>query len=545
MRVRRNCPAFDFNAATLEANWRSEATLEYKGGFWRGQEKVGKREHPILLEPDIRMSMVDCTIANHLFRMRLVDTAAKRERDDPFDRFDPAHDPLDALQRYNLVDVAIGAIVDPNERAAARARLASAEPLLREFLDDQANCSTIYGDIETTELIAHGTPLSNMEISVATLLFEEGNGAESFTLSFWGDSSLGRGAPLRFLQHALDHAKQLAFYHSRFDLGVLAAGDADAVARWARVTFDPYAELRAAYPSGVSLKLDNLLKANNLDPKTATGAEAVQMFKQGRFDALQAYNERDVRALRELVNLATIRLPNGARTTIGTLPRDKSPTTDPSALAQRSDAWFQARRGKVTASLAPSLLGVGFERRDDAFETMLTGEGPAESVDMARGRRLEDDARRFYTQVTGAVDVVETGLWIHPELGWLAASPDALVGSQGLLEIKAPKRLGPLSNAVLVQVTIQLACTRRRWCDVTQYANAQLRVQRVRFDADLFKVIVYHLRPVAEAVADARRRGLSDEDVFAPHFDRYDLEEVKGAVAETRETALGEVVLFE
>ena len=74
---------------------------------------------------------------------------------------------------------------------AARRRLESAEPLLMDFVRDQAEICTVYGDCETTDLIRHGTPIGGMTISVASLLLVE-DGGTSMLLSFWSDPSLIR-----------------------------------------------------------------------------------------------------------------------------------------------------------------------------------------------------------------------------------------------------------------------------------------------------------------------------------------------------------------
>ena len=58
----------------------------------------------------------------------------------------------------------------------------------------------MYGDCETTEPIKNGTPIGGMAISVASLLFVEDCG-DGMMLSFWGDPSLVRGAPLRYFRH--------------------------------------------------------------------------------------------------------------------------------------------------------------------------------------------------------------------------------------------------------------------------------------------------------------------------------------------------------
>jgi len=515
------------------------------------------------------------SFVNHAVEVRLaalrfgndsVATQGKRERDslgELFGGFNPVEDAEGCLKQYNALSSRIDQLVDPNERTKARATLESADEIIFEFLEDQASICTLFGDVETTDLIKHGTPLGGMHISVATLLFEEEDGSESMTLSFWGDETVGRGAPLRFLRYAVEHAKVLVFYNSKFDNAVIAAGDEALFRRLQAKTHDPYALLREAFPSGVSLKLDTLLRLNRLDPKTATGSNAVDMYERGEFDNLERYNVRDVQALRELVKMNLIKLGNGESTTVGTLSvrqaeeshssqgsSSQSDSTDPidptpntRDLEQRSAAWFDARKGKITASIVPSLLGVGLERRDDAFETLLTGERLEATEHMLRGQRLEGEARRFYEQ-TYKTDVVETGLWTHPSFPWLAASPDGLVGRDGLLEIKAPQRLAKTGDAVILQATVQMAAAGRRFCDILQYAPPNAYLQRLHFDRDLFGTLLVYLRPIADVLREAKEQGKDPDDTFAPDYGRAELNEVKAAIQDTRTTFLDPAVLL-
>eukprot|EP00966_Prymnesium_polylepis_P237998 5504264-Prymnesium_polylepis.1 len=296
--------------------------------------------------------------------------AKRRQRDLPFplNTLDPTEDPEGFLQRYNEMYMEVMAIPEPSERDSAIAWMQSAEPLLMEFIADQASVCNVIGDVETEELVDRQVPLSKMTISVATLMFVEEGGA-NFTLTFWSDQTLGRGAPLRFFIHALDHAKKLVFYNSDFDLQVAAKGDNAAVERWRSRTFDPYALLRAEFGFAVRLKLDILLRDNGLATKVADGKAAVTMFKEGRYSELEQYNKDDVRALKELISLRRIRLSNGTYTTTGTmqLRQPRYPSSDPRSLVQGTAAWLQARRGLLTASVAGAALGLNgaFRSRDD------------------------------------------------------------------------------------------------------------------------------------------------------------------------------------
>lgn len=99
-----------------------------------------------------------------------------------------------------------------------------------------------------------------------------------------------------------------------------------------------------------------------------------------------------------------------------------------------------------------------------------------------------------------------TGLWKHPDVEWLAASPDRIVKDKTLLEVKTTTRVAPPTPAFLIQITIQLACTRMNECDLVQfsYKSKQLRIDKVRYDADVFTKIYELLAPVAASAAEAR-----------------------------------------
>ena len=49
----------------------------------------------------------------------------------------------------------------------------------------------------------------------------------------------------------------------------------------------------------------------------------------------------------------------------------------------------------------------------------------------------EPNGIAYYEQVTGN-KVIETGLHTHPNFHWIAGSPDGLVGTEGMVEIKCP-----------------------------------------------------------------------------------------------------------
>jgi predicted phage-related endonuclease len=119
-------------------------------------------------------------------------------------------------------------------------------------------------------------------------------------------------------------------------------------------------------------------------------------------------------------------------------------TTD---LIQGSDEWRRARCGSLGASqismaLAKTKVGWGASResiRAQLVAERLTGV-PIDSFQndaMRCGIEHEEEARRAYEAHTGAI-VQPVGLVPHPRFSGSHASPDGLVGSDGLVEIKCP-----------------------------------------------------------------------------------------------------------
>jgi putative phage-type endonuclease len=168
---------------------------------------------------------------------------------------------------------------------------------------------------------------------------------------------------------------------------------------------------------------------------------------------------------------------------------------------QGTDDWQDARLGKATASrvadiMARTKTGWGAMRANYAAELIaerLTGvraEG-FYSAAMAHGHEHEADARALYEETTGQ-EVYETGFIDHPEVEMSGASPDGLVASDGLVEIKCPNTathidtlLGaPIDGGHFKQMQWQMACTGRVWCDYVSYdprlpAPIRLHVRRV------------------------------------------------------------------
>lgn len=173
-------------------------------------------------------------------------------------------------------------------------------------------------------------------------------------------------------------------------------------------------------------------------------------------------------------------------------------------LIQRSEEWLQARVGSLGASclhevVARTKTGYSASRANRLAALLverLTGQ-PQETYQnaaMLHGIEMEPQARAAYA-FEADIDVAEVGLIRHPRIPGTHASPDGLIGGDGLLEIKCPQPpahlallLGePIPDKYLVQMLWQMACAERDWCDFVSYnavfpAHLRLLVKRIHRD---------------------------------------------------------------
>jgi putative phage-type endonuclease len=176
-------------------------------------------------------------------------------------------------------------------------------------------------------------------------------------------------------------------------------------------------------------------------------------------------------------------------------------------VAQGSDEWLLARCGKATASRMGDLMartksGWGASRTNYAAELIaerLTGK-PAEKFKngaMEWGSAHEADARALY-EFLGDCEVRSVGLVTHQTIANSLASPDGLVGHDGLVEIKCPNTAthiatllgGGIDSRYLLQMAWQMCCTGRAWCDFVSYdprlpAEMQIHITRIKRDDDM------------------------------------------------------------
>lgn len=173
-------------------------------------------------------------------------------------------------------------------------------------------------------------------------------------------------------------------------------------------------------------------------------------------------------------------------------------------MDQRTDDWFTARLGKVTASrvadvVAKTKTGVSASRGNYMAQLIverLTGK-PVESFSssaMQWGTDTEPLARAAYEMATDTM-VEEIGFVEHESIPMCGASPDGLVGDDGLIEIKCPNTAthietlinNTIDNRYVLQMQWQMACTDRKWCDFVSFdprmpEALQMKIIRVNFN---------------------------------------------------------------
>lgn len=173
-------------------------------------------------------------------------------------------------------------------------------------------------------------------------------------------------------------------------------------------------------------------------------------------------------------------------------------------IVQGTPEWHAARLGRVTASRVADLMaktksGWGASRANYMAELIcerLTGSAPDryQNDAMRWGTEREPEARELY-EFSHEAEVEQVGFVVHPQIAMSGASPDGLVGADGLIEIKCPNTATHIETLetrtvpgkYATQMMWQMACTGRAWCDFVTYdprlpANMRILVQRVHRD---------------------------------------------------------------
>ena len=181
-------------------------------------------------------------------------------------------------------------------------------------------------------------------------------------------------------------------------------------------------------------------------------------------------------------------------------------------IEQGSEEWFAERLGRVTASrikdvVAKTKTGPSASRKNYAAQLMLERvigirEEFFVNEAMKRGTEQEPLARAAYAEAMGLDYIEEVSFITHPRIERSGASPDGLVGADGMLEIKCPNTATHVAWAVagkvppehIPQMAWQLACSGRKWCDFVSYDSRmpegqQIFIRRYHRDDELIDIL--------------------------------------------------------
>lgn len=173
--------------------------------------------------------------------------------------------------------------------------------------------------------------------------------------------------------------------------------------------------------------------------------------------------------------------------------------------------WLNERCGKFTGSRMPDALDFRKDGKPGAKRVALIKEILAERLTgdavrhyvtpaMEWGLLYEDPAKAAYEARSGEF-IAKCGFYDHPEIDMFGATPDGLVGSDGLVEIKCPTTVTHLDWIMergvpeqhKPQMLAQLACTRRKWVDFVSY-DPRVREPRLQ-------LLVARFTPKPEEIA--------------------------------------------
>lgn len=206
-------------------------------------------------------------------------------------------------------------------------------------------------------------------------------------------------------------------------------------------------------------------------------------------------------------------------------------------VEQGTPEWQLLRCGAITASTISDLLSrtkTGWSASRAALiaekvTERLTGKitDTYQNDAMRWGIEQEPHARSLYSFLHG--EATPTGIWEHQDVKGFLASPDGLVGDEGLLEIKCCSSHVHINDYLLagkiplkyeLQMQAQLSVTGRSWVDFCAFdprlpTEMQLWVKRIYRDekviADMLDNVRVALVEIENTVSELRSKYLKQE----------------------------------
>ncbi|XP_076095702.1 uncharacterized protein LOC143066777 [Mytilus galloprovincialis] len=190
-----------------------------------------------------------------------------------------------------------------------------------------------------------------------------------------------------------------------------------------------------------------------------------------------------------------------------------------------NDAWFEHRKGRITASLFHSVCHFRFNDKPTNYilKKLLGQEKMLSCPSVNFGKRNEPVARQFYNEMYRTkhknVQIDNCGLYVCTEFPFMGATPDGVVScsccGKGLLEIKCSfmhQNENPLdacldshyhvykdennclrlkeSSSWHTQIQGQMGICKRQWCDFVFFTKKGIAVDRIIFDKNQYNDII-------------------------------------------------------
>lgn len=203
---------------------------------------------------------------------------------------------------------------------------------------------------------------------------------------------------------------------------------------------------------------------------------------------------------------------------------------------QRTLEWYRARLGRITGSQVGALMKSGRTKdkifsdtaltylyqlagerslnpemiNDDDMFSFYIEQTSSQSKAMRFGTEQEENARAMYISITGH-DVREVGLCHHPQIKYLASSPDGMTTDDnqiGCVEIKCPtlstfskyvaeihdnESLKKVNSDYYYQCQSHMACTDAVFCDFVVYCpfvENPIHIVRITRDDEAIALII-------------------------------------------------------
>ncbi len=162
---------------------------------------------------------------------------------------------------------------------------------------------------------------------------------------------------------------------------------------------------------------------------------------------------------------------------------------------QRTEAWWECKKGKFSASDASTIQANGKGLTTLVYKKVAELKGAKDqdsytNADLERGVEAEELARASYEIETGN-SVKQVG-FVEDDGNMFGCSPDGLVGDDGLVEIKCQRgykyievaHTKKIDKGYLDQMQMQMMVTDRKWCDYVCFNEDFVKPIIIRVDAD-------------------------------------------------------------